>query len=102
MRYLYTLIYTLLLPVILLRLLYRSIREPGYRQNIAERFGLCARRKTTGQSIWLHAVSVGEQVAAAPLIKLLAERHPDVAIQITVTTASGHAQAKKLYYLNRV
>ena len=97
MRFLYTLIFITLLPFVVLRLLLRSFREPGYRKHIKERFGLCRKRQNTKQCIWLHAVSVGEQVAASPIIKLLTENHPDHDIQITVTTAAGRTCAERLH-----
>ena len=95
MRVLYTIVFTLALPFIVLRLLVRSMREPGYRKHIAERFGLCRKRTNNNKYIWLHAVSVGEQVAAAPLVRLIQEQ--GYAVHITVTTAAGRARAETLY-----
>ena len=97
MRVLYTILFTLALPFIVLRLFLRSIREPGYRQHVAERFGLCKKRTNSNKCIWLHAVSVGEQVAAQPLIKLIRQNNPSYDIQITVTTAAGRTRAEALY-----
>ena len=75
MRYLYTLLLYLLVPWVLLRLVWRSWREPGYLQNVGERFGHY--RKLAGAPlIWVHAVSVGETRAAQPLIEALLREHP--------------------------
>src|SRR5215211_7037679 len=66
MKHLYTIALRLALPFILLRLWWRGRREPGYRQGIAERFGRYSVARGT-KLIWIHAVSVGEARAAAPL-----------------------------------
>ena len=98
-RLLYTLIYTLLLPVILLRLLWRSRLAPAYRQRWLERFGIFNapdfdHRKP---AIWLHAVSVGETLAAVPLIKQLQLEHPDWQWIITTTTPTGSEQVRAIF-----
>ncbi|MCB1618688.1 MAG: hypothetical protein KDI08_08225, partial [Pseudomonadales bacterium] len=72
LRGLYTLLLALLLPALLLRLLWRSRAEPGYRQRIAERFGRCT-LKVDQPCIWIHAVSFGETMAARPLVEALLE-----------------------------
>jgi 3-deoxy-D-manno-octulosonic-acid transferase len=90
-RLLYTLIYVLLLPLILLRLLGRSRLAPAYRKRWAERFGrftspVLDQKKPV---IWLHAVSVGETLAAVPLVKKLQADHADWQWLITTTTPTG-------------
>ena len=75
-RLLYSLLYTLLLPVLLLRLWWRGRKAPGYRQRIGERLGFSALNFSQAP-IWVHSVSVGETIAAAPMIKALQERYPD-------------------------
>lgn len=68
-----------------LRLLVRSIREPGYRRNLAQRFG-SFRSRSAGDVIWIHAVSAGETIAAVPLIeKLLARGHHCLVTNMTPT-----------------
>src|SRR5690606_26471252 len=47
--------------------------------------------------IWVHAVSVGESIAAAPMIRALQERYPERAIVVTTTTPTGSAQVQKLF-----
>ncbi len=91
MRYLYTALYYLLTPVVLLRWLIRSRENPAYRQRIAERFGLFDIRPTK-PVIWLHAVSVGESLAAMPLIKKLQQQYPDHQMVVTTTTPTGSEQ----------
>jgi 3-deoxy-D-manno-octulosonic-acid transferase len=86
MRYLYTVIFYLCVPAILLRLLYRSIRMPAYRRRIPERFGWIPKQQ---HGIWLHAVSLGEAIAATPLIKALLERYPNESLLVTNMTPTG-------------
>src|SRR5207245_7018465 len=76
MRKLYTALLRLALPLILLRLWWRGRREPGYREGVPERlghYGLDAPPKL----LWVHAVSVGEARAAAPLVRAPAQALAD-------------------------
>ncbi|UWN50661.1 3-deoxy-D-manno-octulosonic acid transferase [Alcanivorax sp. ALC70] len=77
MRALYTLLWYLSLPLLFLRLWWRGRRAPAYRQRWRERLALGYRRGTLSGSVWVHAVSVGETLAAAPLIEGLLAAHPD-------------------------
>lgn len=91
-RRFYTLLYYLLLPAIMVRLLWRSRSTIAYRQRWGERFGYIKRITETGASIWVHAVSLGESNAAIPLIKELIVRYPQYTILVTTTTPTGSAQ----------
>jgi 3-deoxy-D-manno-octulosonic-acid transferase len=96
MRLAYTAALGLALPLILLRLWWRGRREPGYRQHIGERLGryqLPAGEKL----VWVHAVSVGEGRAAAPLVRRLQQALPDHGILMTCTTAAGRETLKQVY-----
>ena len=88
-RRLYTFLFYTLLPLILLRLLFRSIKAPAYRRRWAERFGLFSFPCTDKPALWLHAVSVGEALAAVPLIKELLKQYPDSILVVTTTTPTG-------------
>ena len=93
-RLFYILLFTLLLPLLFVRLLWRSIKAPAYRQRVLERCGIFSSKfafNSTFQSggICLHAVSVGEVAAALPLIKQLRQRYPDLSITVTTTTPTG-------------
>lgn len=95
-RVFYTLIYALLLPVFLLRLWWRGRLNPGYRRRIRERFGLLPHRPRAN-GLWIHAVSVGETLAAAPLVKSFREHYPDVPVMVTTTTPTGSEQVQRLF-----
>ncbi|WP_354468362.1 lipid IV(A) 3-deoxy-D-manno-octulosonic acid transferase [Marinobacterium sp. MBR-109] len=95
MRQLYTLLFYLLLPILLLRLWWRGRKAPGYRQNWRQRLGL---GPAIGQPvIWIHAVSVGETVAIAPLVNRLLVRYPQHRVLITNMTPTGAAQVRTLF-----
>ncbi|TGD72951.1 3-deoxy-D-manno-octulosonic acid transferase [Mangrovimicrobium sediminis] len=98
MRYLYSALLYLLVPVLLLRVLWRSRRAPAYRRRLAERFGLFpAPAPVPGPVIWVHAVSVGETLAAAPLVHALLQRHPGGRVVVTTTTPTGSARVADLF-----
>lgn len=88
MRVLYSLLLYIVLPLVLLRLAYRSFRNPGYRQRIGERFGLIS-PAAAPDGIWVHAVSVGESVAAVKLVKRLQLEAPQTAFTVTCSTPTG-------------
>ncbi len=96
MRHLYSLLFYVLLPFILLRLWWRGIKSPGYRERIGERLGDVS-RISDSPVIWLHAVSVGETMAAKPLIDALMTRYPEHQLLVTNTTPTGSAQLQRLY-----
>ena len=99
-RLLYTALWWLLLPLVLLRLWRRGVREPGYRQHIAERLGCYRQREGSAAGlpmIWVHAVSVGETRAAQPLIEALLTAYPSHTILLTHMTATGRATGQQLF-----
>ncbi len=95
MRALYTLLFALLLPVVLLRLWWRGRVNPGYRLRWRERFAVLPPLQTGG--IWVHAVSVGETLAAVPLIKALQARYPQLPITVTTTTPTGSERVRAAF-----
>ena len=98
-RPLYNLLITVLTPLFVLRLFYKSLREPQYRRQWWRRFalGLPVRTSPGDRLIWVHAVSVGELLAVAPLIERLLSEWPDKAVLVTNTTPTGSAQTQKLF-----
>ena len=97
MRLAYTLALYALLPGALWHLVWRARREPAYLRNIPERFGYYRYRRSLEPVIWVHAVSVGETHAAAPLIRALQESRPDHRILLTHTTPTGRDAAAALF-----
>ena len=89
----YALLWAAALPLVLLYLLWRSRRDPLYRRHIAERFGIY--RAHSGETVWVHAVSLGEMRSAGPLIKELLERGETVVT--THFTPAGRKAANALF-----
>ncbi len=90
-RWLYTAILYLVFPLVLLRLLWRSIKAPAYRRRWSERLGRFDPPAGWG-GLWIHAVSVGEVQAVLPLIRRLLEDQPTLPITVTTTTPTGSAR----------
>ncbi len=96
MRTLYTWLLYAALPWILARLWWRGRREPGYRDAIAERFGY-ATLDPKPRLLWLHAVSVGEVRACAPLVRGLQREYPEHDVLVTSLTAAGRDTVKQVF-----
>jgi 3-deoxy-D-manno-octulosonic-acid transferase len=96
MRTFYTIVLWLAVPLVLVRLWWRGREEPGYRKHLAERFGYFTQLPLEG-SIWIHAVSVGEIRAAAPLVAELKSQFPSRPILLTCMTVTGRATAASLF-----
>ena len=98
-RFLYSLLISLLSPLFVLRLLVKSVNEPGYRRQWWRRFalGMPSRVRSGDGLIWVHAVSVGELLAVAPLVERMLQEWPDKAVLITNTTPTGSEQTQKLF-----
>lgn len=94
-RFLYNILFHLLLPLVVLRLLWKGLRAPEYRLRWRERFGLDVPVQQGG--LWVHAVSVGETLAAAPLINAWREAHPDEPVLVTTMTPTGSARVQALW-----
>ena len=62
---------------------------------MSERLGLSAAKPAAG-GIWLHAVSVGEVIAAVPVIKALRQQYPLIPITVTTTTPTGSARLTEM------
>jgi len=94
-RILYNLLtYILFLPYIGYWLL-RGLTNSSYRERIGERLGI-GYPKLRG-CIWVHAVSVGEVVAAVPLIRALATRYPQRPLLVTTVTPTGAARVRATF-----
>ena len=90
----YSALLYLLLPLIFLRLLWPRPGKPGYDARWPELLGISPR--APAGAIWLHAVSVGEVVAARPVIQALRKQWPATPILLTTTTTTGAKAAEPL------
>ncbi|WP_163835507.1 lipid IV(A) 3-deoxy-D-manno-octulosonic acid transferase [Spartinivicinus ruber] len=95
-RFWYTLLFYCLLPFVLLRLCYRGLKAPAYRKRWGERFGFFTKPQLAQQPIWVHAVSVGETIAAIPLIKQIQQQYPERPLVVTTMTPTGSERVKTL------
>lgn len=91
MRLLYTLLLYLAVPFVLLRLFWKGRQLPEYCGRIGERFGAVP-AVPEGVAVWVHAVSVGEALAAQPLIERLLAEHGPGQVWVTTTTPTGSAR----------
>jgi 3-deoxy-D-manno-octulosonic-acid transferase len=94
-RLVYSSLLRLLTPLYLARLWWRGRREPGYRLAWAERLGSGAVAAKPG-ALWLHAVSLGETLAATALLTALRARQPGLRLLLTHGTATGRAAGQAL------
>ena len=95
MQLLYTILLYLIQPLVWIRLLWRSHKAPAYRKRWFERYGFC-KNKVKANGILVHAVSVGETIAAVPLIRALQRRYPALPITVTTMTPTGSERVKSL------
>jgi 3-deoxy-D-manno-octulosonic-acid transferase len=98
-HFLYNIVAIASIPFVVSYHLYRSLSR-GRRTAFVERFGFIPPQELKalagGEVIWLHAVSVGETIAAAPLVKALRQRYPGKKIVISNVTETGREVARKI------
>jgi 3-deoxy-D-manno-octulosonic-acid transferase len=92
-RFLYTLLLWLLLPLVVLRQAWRGRAEPDGWRALRARFGYVA--PATSRPFWLHCVSVGETVAAEPLVAALRER--GLPLLVSSTTFTGAERVRQRF-----
>ncbi|MGL5271359.1 MAG: glycosyltransferase N-terminal domain-containing protein, partial [Selenomonadaceae bacterium] len=100
MQILYNIAAILVVILIIPAFMIRSVREKGFVERIKQSLGLLPKealaRVAKRQCIWVHAASVGEIVAASPLIKEFRREFPDDPILVSVVTNSGYAMANRI------
>ena len=96
MRWLYTLLLYLVMPLVLLHLLWRGLRDNAYLGRWPERFGYFDPPDQTG-GIVVHAASVGEVNVAGALVKSLARRFPELPVCLTTFTPTGSDRVRDLF-----
>ena len=86
----------LALPVFVMRL----IREHGFGKRLWQSFGFLSHNDVAPVAhkncIWLHAASVGEIVAASPIIKEIRREFPGKPVLVSVVTATGYEMANRI------
>ena len=95
-RFFYTLLLALVAPLLLFGLYKSKPNKPKFGKRWKEHFGITPQIKSNQRPIWIHAVSVGESIAAVPLIKEIKKQNPDQTIVVTTTTSTGAEQIEKL------
>lgn len=99
MRMLYSLAVWLAQPLVRRKLRRRAVAEPLYSEHLAERFGHYTQPAPAageGPLVWLHAVSLGETLAAATLVTALRAQWPGMRLLLTHGTATGRAAGARL------
>src|SRR5512133_3624533 len=99
MIFLYSAVLAVALVLTLPYWLLQMLRRGKYRAGLAERLGHVPARITgsTGRSIWVHAVSVGEVLAVSGVIQQLRARFPDHRVVVSTTTATGQKLARERF-----
>jgi 3-deoxy-D-manno-octulosonic-acid transferase len=99
-RQLYNVLTYVLRPIAFAVVLWRGLGNRGYWLGFRERFGFAAGgagKAAAPAGVLLHAVSLGEVTAAAPLLRALRERHPELPLVLTTATPTGRARATALF-----
>jgi 3-deoxy-D-manno-octulosonic-acid transferase len=96
LRILYVLLTYLLAPIVIAMEAWQELCNAAYRGRLRQRLGFVA-PQPRANTVWVHAVSVGEVQAAAALIRELQARHPGLDIVVTTATPTGAQRARALF-----
>lgn len=99
LRFAYSSLIYLLQPFILLFMLIRSLKAPNYRKRICERYGRfhSTQQQPQPNGIIIHAASVGEVIAATPLVRRIQQDYPYLPITMTTVTPTGSDRVKSAF-----
>ncbi|HWU66394.1 MAG TPA: lipid IV(A) 3-deoxy-D-manno-octulosonic acid transferase [Methylophilus sp.] len=95
-KFVYTLLMTLVALLLPLKLFWRGLKQPEYRQHVGERYGFYS-QQVHAPVIWVHCVSVGETRATQPLIQALLAAYPQHQVLITHGTPTGRDTSSQLF-----
>ena len=90
--FLYNLFIFLMIPVLIIRILFKSFNDKDYRSNFLNRFGIY--NSKADNSVWFHAVSLGEVISSAKIVNKILENHDVI---LTVSTPTGLREANKIF-----
>lgn len=96
LRGLYSAVLYVLVPVTVYHLIWRGFRQGEYFERWSERYA-AYREAPRASTVWVHAVSVGEVNAAAPLVNALLSMRPDLRLLVTTITPTGSARVRALW-----
>lgn len=99
LRSVYTALLYVFAPIALAGTALRGLRDPAYRERLSERFGFTGISPSAAGlgRLWIHAVSVGEVQAAAPLVRALLKKYPQHSLLITTATPTGAQRVRALF-----
>ncbi|WGE89638.1 lipid IV(A) 3-deoxy-D-manno-octulosonic acid transferase [Actinobacillus arthritidis] len=98
LRFFYTILSYIIQPFILLMMWKRGYKQPAYRRRLLERYGYYNENaKPKAKGVIIHAASVGEVIAATPLIKAIQTKYPKLKITVTTVTPTGSARVRAAF-----
>jgi 3-deoxy-D-manno-octulosonic-acid transferase len=97
LRGLYSVVLYALVPVTVYHLIWRGFRQREYFLRWNERYAVYDEQPRRQRTLWVHAVSVGEVNAAAPLVNALRTLRPDLRVLVTTITPTGSARVRALW-----
>ncbi len=95
LRWIYTLLLTIAVPVLVIRRWFKDRHYPDARPRWSEYLGLYKKPSPPPGGVWIHAVSFGEFVAVLPFIRACLAQFPDRSIIVTTTTPTASRQVTK-------
>ena len=92
----YNCIILILLPILIIRLIFKNLKDKDYLKNFSNRLGFY-KIKSYQNTIWFHAVSLGEVISSQKIVKKLLK---DNKVILSVSTPTGLREAKRIYGQN--